>query len=778
MAGFEKILIPLGRGVLILARARSVVALDDSDTNTQSLPQGWLGEPHNDNRTLPPIQVKEDGVIRLVETYSYEWAYESDLPEAAELTEITSPLEAQRQWKVRQRKGGAVDGSFQIVNYLGYSKLQLNIGEDEIVVPLEFISKKLDFDQEYRRMTEDIAEFCEQLLLSTNTPTSLTFSAAPEEKKKLTIESFFFLRHFLNEDKLALLLEHIQRNPHRTLTSEKEWRPVGRLTSADHLGDPNSMLREWRRAGGNRSAHEGVQVTRQESFDTPVNQFVLFALSQFRKLAAEVSQLSNASDSIQREAEDMVELLDAVVSRPFFKGISRLQKLPLNNQTLQKREGYREILRGWILVESASTLNWDGRKECYQGNTKDVATLYEYWIFLELHKLLAGIPGVVTVDEASPESFIQEGAGGVSINLVRGKNSRTKFKYTLANEEVLNVTLHYELTFRQESTATSGKSYSRQFRPDYTLALYSDRFSSEQEATKNGAVRHLHFDAKYRVANVQKLFGGDGDDELTQEKANEKATSNYQRGDLLKMHTYNDALRKTIGSYVLYPGEEAEGHVFNKFNEIAPGVGAHVMKPGRTDCRASLQAFIHDILNHQANQFTQFSYLDEVSHTTYADDPSELNEKSEDYIARPEGKCVMLWVPEKREELYKQYGFAYCKAITGEKDEAINLDLTTEVGSEFIPIKGGRGQELELAGWRAKITEARFIAKEQLSNFIHKETGIEDLPSSETSHYILYKFTNNSSITVRNINELHKRKRSGKNIYMAVTCNWADIIAG
>lgn len=105
----------------------------------------------------------------------------------------------------------------------------------------------------------------------------------------------------------------------------------------------------------------------------------------------------------------------------------------------------------------------------------------------------------------------------------------------------------------------------------------------------------MHFDAKYRAENLKSVFGAlvKGDGELDEEKQQGKATSTYKRGDLLKMHTYNDAVRQTAGSYVLYPGSDAETKM-SKFHEILPGVGAFVLKPGNGQSRDALKAFLRD----------------------------------------------------------------------------------------------------------------------------------------------------------------------------------------
>ena len=76
---------------------------------------------------------------------------------------------------------------------------------------------------------------------------------------------------------------------------------------------------------------------------------------------------------------------------------------------------------------------------------------------------------------------------------------------------------------------------------------------------QDGAVAFVHFDAKYRITDLTGLVGKDvGTEEAEREELNEEkaasTTNTYKRGDLLKMHTYNDAIRRTVGSYVLYPG--------------------------------------------------------------------------------------------------------------------------------------------------------------------------------------------------------------------------------
>jgi len=108
---------------------------------------------------------------------------------------------------------------------------------------------------------------------------------------------------------------------------------------------------------------------------------------------------------------------------------------------------------------------------------------------------------------------------------------------------------------------------------------------------------HVHFDAKYRVDSLTELFGGNNVD--AEERQESRGT--WKRADLLKMHAYRDAIRRTQGAYILYPGDDVPAK-FAGFREILPGLGAFVMKPGSSD--EELSRFIHDVVEHVCDRAT------------------------------------------------------------------------------------------------------------------------------------------------------------------------------
>jgi len=126
---------------------------------------------------------------------------------------------------------------------------------------------------------------------------------------------------------------------------------------------------------------------------------------------------------------------------------------------------------------------------------------------------------------------------------------------------------------------------------------------------------HIHFDAKYWVENLDALFGKKGEEDenisdRSESVAAKPTAANYS--DLLKMHAYRDAIRRTAGAYVLYPGNDGDNKSFAEFNlqgfhEVLPGLGAFAIRPkadGTADGMASLSQFLDEVIKHLSNRTT------------------------------------------------------------------------------------------------------------------------------------------------------------------------------
>jgi len=70
------------------------------------------------------------------------------------------------------------------------------------------------------------------------------------------------------------------------------------------------------------------------------------------------------------------------------------------------------------------------------------------------------------------------------------------------------------------------------------------------------------------------------------------------------MHAYKDAIRRTGGAYVLYPGEKP--YKEKGFHEIIPGLGAFPVRPSKTDNGiGELRTFILEMIDHLINRASQ-----------------------------------------------------------------------------------------------------------------------------------------------------------------------------
>lgn len=73
------------------------------------------------------------------------------------------------------------------------------------------------------------------------------------------------------------------------------------------------------------------------------------------------------------------------------------------------------------------------------------------------------------------------------------------------------------------------------------------------------------------------------------------------------MHAYRDAIRRTGGAYVLYPGNSIHEPFRSNFHEILPGLGAFSIRPGSGGSAKGIRGlskFRDDVIDHLSNRTT------------------------------------------------------------------------------------------------------------------------------------------------------------------------------
>jgi hypothetical protein len=277
---------------------------------------------------------------------------------------------------------------------------------------------------------------------------------------------------------------------------------------------------------------------------------------------------------------------------------------------LQRKAGYRELLHVWLQFHVGAQLAWDGGSEVWQGGARNVATLYEYWLFFQLEELFRS---KFDCTEALHSILVENDAGLPRLKLERGieLTSPVGGAWSETARRPLKAEFHFNKKFNRNTNHKGGGSWTRGVQPDYTISIWPAEFEKDAAEACDTMV-HVHFDAKYRVENLTEMLGGDSDEEMIQDRAESasgKATA-AKYADLLKMHAYRDAIRRTAGAYVLYPGDAGEVRryeEFSGFHEVLPGLGAFAIRPrkdGTAEGLNDLRDFLDLVIEHLSNRTT------------------------------------------------------------------------------------------------------------------------------------------------------------------------------
>jgi hypothetical protein len=456
-----------------------------------------------------------------------------------------------------------------------------------------------------------------------------------------------------------------------------------------------------------------------------------------------------------------------------------MRMVPIGNQTLQKREGYRQILEAWIRHRASLSVTWDGYFEKDDGayDVRSVAALYEYWLFFRLDAILRSKEiGLIPIESDNPDEAYNKPQGGLHIRLAKGRRSSKRYhrKGTPEFPCPMTVELFYEREFKKSPPHERG-SYSRSFKPDFTLAIYPTRFAthgedSEKAASEAGQIVYLHFDAKYRIESIESALGkpddGYGEGGTLEEEDDEEAAGVHKRADLLKMHTYNDAIRRTAGSYVLFPGPDLDvsespeewvryrdpslggngsAYLASRYYEILPGVGAFPMRPGsNTTSSKVLEAFLKDVINHHATRFTDLDRAIEAENANIAFSRRLRDADNETYSPHTVDKAAETVAvidafirPGEAWQICLDEGWFFCQA-TDAAGIPVEQDGRIFSARWLMPYKGPEEgpREYEAVIYPG-VRYAGMVAREELQQRLGASAG---LLQSQAREYHLFRF--------------------------------------
>lgn len=489
----------------------------------------------------------------------------------------------------------------------------------------EVACRKLKYFEEFKELLDSLAEKAAELLLSLDSPVSLSFDPSGDMAKN-DAALHFLMRHIMSSSKLPLAIEEIVGQPHSRLLERIDFVPIDEVEEADaELISDEFDSSDIIYGGPLRRMFRGYtpmvlpQRNSFETLDTPENRYAKAFLEHCSFLARQLEFRMGARGrrASQREASAWAVALDEVLQHSMWNEVGPLGHIPANSQVLLRKRGYKELYRFDLSLRMSLSLAWRQGTELADGligDIRPVNQIYEYWCFFALREALLGF-----CSEVGGGNFISLSKDGLRIELTRGRRSECRFEFVAPSGNRVLVSLFYNQKFtraKHPQIDWSG-SYTASFDPDFSIVI---------SPASHPTMKHwLHFDAKYRLErrHAEILFEGEGHMEATPDATglSEEAASDYEieltrvhkQEDLYKMHTYRDGILGTRGAYVLFPGDGVGGRTEDprpnlfvrhplalggRSEHHVPSVGAFDLAPGGSpDQLGAITCLIRSALN-------------------------------------------------------------------------------------------------------------------------------------------------------------------------------------
>ena len=470
-------------------------------------------------------------------------------------------------------------------NEIGRSEIQLiyQVGAEtrNFVFTFEVLSTKLNYHDHWKKIIEDIEQEYRMLSLDYM---RRTFHGFSPDTSGDTPEIIWWSVFNNEQKKFIKACKNIIDRPRHRLHGKETYKRADRLIFV-----PSSIENELAEHR-NDTAHLYRVEQRVWTNDTQENRFLKFALGQitakYETLKKRIEAVKNASDVMKEDMQTTLAVLKHLQRNPFFRTVGNYKGMSQESLILQKATGYSQVYRTWSLLRRSYSLN-DG---IYRLQTKDIATLYEIWCFIEVSHIVK--EKLHLSDDDIDQRNRMEMNGLFTWDLGKGEHSRILFK-----KDGIELA---ELIYNPKSTEHENKSVGIKDlivptvpqKPDIVLQLTK---SDLQEGMK---LTYL-FDAKYRI---------DGKDKNGVDVPPEDAIN--------QMHRYRDAIyykdyqtdslkKEVIGGYILFPGDgEPTDVAVSKFYRTIDkvNIGAFPLRPKDVQNRQLLEQFIEELIQNKSHE--------------------------------------------------------------------------------------------------------------------------------------------------------------------------------
>lgn len=484
-------------------------------------------------------------------------------------------------------RGSTLAGFINYGNDIGKSELnivyQTSAETKRFTFGYEVLSTKLNYHEHWRKIIEDIEQEYRMLSLDYM---KRTFHGFTPDRNGETPELIWWSIFKGEQKKFVDACRSIIERPRHRLHGREVYLRADKLKRVPACIE-NELAEHRREAAHLYRVEEQIL-----SNDTQENRFLKYTLGQitakYEFLKRRIETIKNFSGIKKEEMDDMLATLKHLQRNPFFRTVGRFKGLNQESLVLQRAAGYSQVYRTWNLLRRAYSLN-DG---IYRLQSKDIATLYEVWCFIEVSHIVRELLGIK--QEEVDHRNRMEMNGIFTWELGKGEHSRILFRKD-------GVELA-ELVYNPKHTGNDNISMENMVaptvpqKPDIVLQLTKDDLQEGMKMT-------YLFDAKYRIDGKVNGVDTPPDDAINQ-------MHRYRDAIYYKDYDKNQLKKEVIGGYILFPGdgEPADVQMANFYETIGQvNIGAFPLRPKDERNRMLLEHFIHELI--EAKAVTTISHV-------------------------------------------------------------------------------------------------------------------------------------------------------------------------
>ncbi len=244
----------------------------------------------------------------------------------------------------------------------------------------------------------------------------------------------------------------------------------------------------------------------------------------------------NTDQETIKEIERMINGIQRRIEFSFLKAVENYSPTQSMSLVFSMAPGYKELYKYYVILQHGLSLDGD----LFHISVKDLASLYEYWCFIKLNRIMKDRYRLIKQD------ILKIDSKGIFVTLKKGAESKVTYENPSNGERI-------ELAYNPKLIGLPTTAQ----RPDNVLSLNKKGKSNQYSYV---------FDAKYRInpsipgTPYAQLYGSPGPEEE----------------DINIMHRYRDAIvyqnsqresyeRSMFGAYVLFPYDNEEEYRNHKF---------------------------------------------------------------------------------------------------------------------------------------------------------------------------------------------------------------------